>query len=66
VLDLEGFVSDTMAVQKQTRNIEDKIRRKNLTVNKEKENILDDVMRLKNEIKDFQNQIHNQNDLIEE
>lgn len=44
-------------MRKRAKEIEDKIRKRNLSVNTEKEDILEDVMKLKDEIRDFQNKI---------
>lgn len=62
-LDIEGFISDASLFKKKTKDIEDKVRKRNLGV-EEKDDILADVQKLKNEIKHFQNQI-NQGELEE-
>jgi len=54
-LDIEGFSSDAYLVKKRTKELEDKIRKRGNMG--EREDILQDVKKLKDEIKEFQSKI---------
>lgn len=54
-LDFEGFASDAQLVKRRTKELEDRLRKKGNTG--QKEDILQDVRRLKDEIKHFQDKI---------